>query len=82
MTFGERLRSARERLGITQLAAAEQSGFHAVTWNKWERNKSAPRGYDVIRRLSDTLHVRYVWLADGEGRMEAPKRKRARTVSP
>lgn len=75
MTFGERLRSAREGAGLTQVAAAKLAGFHAVSWNKWERGKSTPSELAVFKRLSDALGVRYLWLADGDGKM-VDRRKR------
>lgn len=38
----QRLRAHRIALGLTQEAAARQTGVAVATWNRWERAKHPP----------------------------------------
>ena len=51
MSFGEQLRAARERAGLTQAAAAKAEGVSKRLWEYWEKNeKLPPRERDAITR--------------------------------
>ena len=55
MTFGaqegERLREERERLGWTQVDAADTAGIRREMWGRYERGVAAP-GADVLQALA------------------------------
>jgi transcriptional regulator with XRE-family HTH domain len=44
MTVGERIRSFRESLGLTQQGLADRIGVTVSTVHRWECNKNPPRG--------------------------------------
>ena len=53
-TFGQRLRHARELLGMTQAELAESLGLHRVNLNRYENDKVMPT-LDVAWLLADAV---------------------------
>lgn len=74
LQFGQRLKAERERLQLSQQAAAEKCGVRREMWGKYERGAAEP-GVRVLARLgaegADVLYLllgRYeVNFAEGEG---------------
>lgn len=56
MHLGEKIRAARETLGLTKYAAAAQVGISATYWGKIEENKSVPT-VDVASRIKRVLKM-------------------------
>lgn len=56
-SFGELLRTYRERQGLSQLALAKRSGVHASIINRFERGERQPADRDMIDRLAEALGV-------------------------
>lgn len=57
MNFSERLKSERERLGLTQAGAATLLDISARTYWEWEAEKTTPYAITqegALRRLSAT----------------------------
>ena len=54
--FGERLRAARETLGLSQAQVAERFGISQASYGAWERDPVALRP-DQIEKLTDILNV-------------------------
>lgn len=65
MNYGERLRWARERIGITQKQLEERSKVNQGTISKIERNAQTESAYDAI--LAHHLGVDAYWLSTGSG---------------
>lgn len=53
-SFGERIKTAREKTGLSQRQAAEKAGVHHATLSKWERSEAIPVG-DGLLRLAGVL---------------------------
>lgn len=64
--FGERLREARARKGVSQNALAEMIGVNAGMVSFWENDKCICRDKVKIQMMADFLGVSYGWLAHGE----------------
>lgn len=56
MLLGDNIRAAREELGLTKSAAAEQVGVSATYWDKIEKNLSVPT-VDVASRIKKVLKM-------------------------
>lgn len=54
--FGERLRTAREALGLSQAQVAQKLGISQASYGAWERDPVALRP-DQIELLTDILNV-------------------------
>jgi transcriptional regulator with XRE-family HTH domain len=67
--FPDRLREARERLGLSQTELAERSGLQPSAVSHFETGKRAP-SFENLKRLSDALAVSVDYLL---GRGEEPK---------
>lgn len=65
--IGERLKDARERMGLTQDQLAAQAGVHRLTVVKLESGARDTAGSDNLARLADALGVSVDYLL---GRME------------
>ncbi|MDP9469236.1 MAG: helix-turn-helix domain-containing protein [Chloroflexota bacterium] len=63
--FGERLRRARERIGLGQRDLAAGAGVGVATVARLELGQHRPRP-GTVRRLAGVLGVRVPWLAVGE----------------
>ena len=58
MTFGERVKSARQKLGMSQQALAKELGVSFATVNRWEQGRN--RGVDIrflIKDLGITIFI-------------------------
>lgn len=55
MTFGERLKLARESQGITVEAAAEAAGIATGLWNNYEKQQKPPIKADVVPELAGAV---------------------------
>ena len=54
--YGERIRKAREELGITQEHLANKIGVSVLQINRYERDKNQPTS-EILAKLSQTLSV-------------------------
>ena len=61
---GERLRSERERLGLTQQAMADAAGVRREMWSKYERGVAVPGG-DVFEALA-ALNIDLMFVLTGD----------------
>lgn len=68
--FGNRLRAARKKVGITSEEVATKLDFCGVTVRYWECGRSTPT-LQTLCQLADMLGVSVGWLAAGEGGMMA-----------
>lgn len=69
LTFGERLKLAREGAGLTQEQLADKVGVDQVQVSKWERSTTAPRSNrleSIAAAIGDTQHLN--WLLTGKGK--------------
>ncbi len=66
-TIGERLRSARLRLGLSQEDLAATSGVPVVTISRVENNRFETPRPATVRKLAGALDVASGWLLFGEG---------------
>ena len=64
-TFGERLRAARERFGLTQVELARECGVSYQRIGALERGVDDNPGLDTIKRLSSALGLTVTQLLDG-----------------
>lgn len=73
MKYGERLRTAREKVGLTQQQLAEK--IHGITSqmniSKLERGDAT--GSQFTAQFAHACQVSALWLATGEGEMELPQ---------
>lgn len=69
MKFGERLKFARERKGLTQAALAELVGISQPTVHHLENPKKNASGSEFTPRFARVLGVSVDWLADEIGEM-------------
>lgn len=65
-TFGDRIASAREAIGLTQLQLSHRIGVQEETLEAWETDRSEPRA-NRLQMLAGVLNVSLVWLMSGEG---------------
>lgn len=63
ITFGEKLKSARKRAGLTQEQPAEQLFVSRQAITKWESDKGLP-DIENLKQLSKRLDVRIDYLLD------------------
>ena len=64
MTFGERLKAAREAADFTQAQLAKAAGCRQGAISRWE-NAAQPRPHHLAP-LADALGVSVRWLLTGE----------------
>lgn len=64
-TFGQRLRWARERAGLTQADIGQMTGLSLTALHRIEHDESKPRP-TTATKLAKALHVRVEWLTVGE----------------
>lgn len=64
-TFGERLKQARERAGLSQEALGAASGVRLGTIWRYEKDSQEPR-LSVIRDLASALNCDAGWLVSGD----------------
>ncbi|WP_052127466.1 S24 family peptidase [Enterobacter cancerogenus] len=63
---GERIRSRRKALKLTQLVVASGIGVSHVAVSQWEKDETVPRGENLLR-LAELLQCTAAWIIDGEG---------------
>lgn len=61
-SLGERLRKARERKNLTQVAVREKTGINNKTLSGYEKGISEP-DIDTLKKLADLYEVSVDWLA-------------------
>ncbi|WP_026508779.1 helix-turn-helix domain-containing protein [Butyrivibrio sp. MC2013] len=73
MSFGENVRRARKRIGLSQTELADQLGIAQRTISSYETDISIPRTTKLLRELAQVLEVDPTELASGDDRflMEA-----------
>lgn len=67
---GERIRSRRKALKLTQLVVASGIGVSHVAVSQWEKDETVPRGENLLR-LAELLQCTAAWIIDGEGEVFA-----------
>ncbi|MBX3628097.1 MAG: helix-turn-helix domain-containing protein [Rhizobacter sp.] len=72
MSLGERLKSARERIGLSQVSLAELVGINQSTISDLERGINSDPGAERLIRLAEALKVDPKHLLFGD---EAPLNK-------
>lgn len=63
---GHRIRSLRERRGMTREALAERLGVHPGSIARWETGGSVPHAY-TLERMAEALGGDVGWLRTGRG---------------
>jgi transcriptional regulator with XRE-family HTH domain len=72
MTFGQRLKKLRYKLGLSQKEMAERLGVHLMTISRYERDAMKP-SFRFLEKLRETFNVNPQWLLEGKGDMFLPK---------
>ena len=67
---GERIRSRRKALKLTQQAIAQHIGVSHVAVSQWEKEETVPRGENLLR-LAEWLQCTAAWIIDGDGEVFA-----------
>ena len=67
---GERIRSRRKALKLTQQALAKGIGVSHVAVSQWEKEETVPRGENLLR-LAEWLQCTAAWIIDGDGEVFA-----------
>lgn len=65
-TFGDRIVSAREALGLSRAQLSRRLGVGEETLADWEADRAEPRA-NKLQMLAGVLNVSLVWLMAGEG---------------
>ena len=66
MAFKDRLKTARERAGLTQLEIAKKIGLlNAQSYAQYEQGKRNPK-QDTLNKIADALHLGYGYAQNGE----------------
>ncbi|WP_457681099.1 helix-turn-helix domain-containing protein [Thermovibrio sp.] len=73
MTFGQRLKRLRYKLGLSQKEMAERLGVHLMTISRYERDAMKP-SFRFLEKVRETFNVNPKWLLEGEGEMFLPKK--------
>ena len=68
LTIGERIKSIREKLGITQEEFSQRLGTTRNTITNYEANRRMPMDA-TIKSICREFNVNYEWLKNGEGEM-------------
>ena len=69
MTFGEKVKAERTKLGLNQDELAEKIGVTRRVICSYENDKSRPRGTERYKKLAEALNVNvnYLLSEDAEG---------------
>ncbi|ORM57864.1 LexA family transcriptional regulator [Pantoea rodasii] len=67
---GERIRSRRKTLKLTQQVVASGIGVSHVAVSQWEKDETVPRGENLLR-LAELLQCTAAWIIDGDGEVFA-----------
>ena len=62
--FGQRLKNARDAMGLSREQMAERIGVKRATIEKWESGKVEPRA-NRLQTLASMLNVPLLWLLGG-----------------
>ena len=62
MTFGEKVKAERTKLGITQEELAAKVGVTVRVICSYENDKSRPRGTERYKKLAEALDVKWLTL--------------------
>lgn len=62
MTFGEKVKAERTKLGLNQDELAEKIGVTRRVICSYENDKSRPRGMDRYKKLADALNLNLNYL--------------------
>lgn len=68
-TFADRLKRARERMGLNQSELARRVGVKPQSVQQWETGQNLPAGKDRYEALGRALNVSPQWLEYGEKAM-------------
>jgi len=71
MNISDRIKDAREAMGLTQQELADRLQTSGSLVSAWERGETAPRGSSRIK-LAKALKVRAEWLRSGQEPMQWP----------
>ena len=66
MTFGEKVRAERKKLGLTQTELAEKMGVSLRTISTWERDAALPRNRKTYEKLAEVLNVSRSYLLNDD----------------
>ena len=80
--LAERLRMARERLGLSQTALAVRAGLNLGNVNELERGQKTGVRADTMLALADALGCSLDYLVGRSDAPTPPKRSRPRTTTP
>ena len=78
--FGEKIRSARKTLGLTQRQLAEKIGVTNTTISNWEKGISRPDA-DLIQTLCAVLHLQPNDFYGTTEKNNAPAENNRRVIS-
>jgi transcriptional regulator with XRE-family HTH domain len=67
MTFGEKVRSLRQKKELSQTALASEIGVSMRTVQNYEANCGFPKSTEIAFKLSKALDVSYEYLMGNEG---------------
>lgn len=67
-TAGDRVRTRRKELKLTQKALASRVGVSHVAISQWEKDETVPRGENLLR-LAEALGCAPAYIVDGEGQI-------------
>ncbi|MER2283297.1 MULTISPECIES: helix-turn-helix domain-containing protein [Pseudomonas] len=65
MVLGQRIRTLRKGLGLTQAQLAESLDYEPMTISRFERGEYSP-GFDALHQLAKALNVSLVSLLEAE----------------
>lgn len=70
MTLGERIKTVRKTVNLTQTEFGEKIGIKGNTVTNYEADRREPQEV-VIKAICDKFKVSYEWLKYGKGEMTA-----------
>lgn len=75
MTFGEKIKAERKKLGLTQIELGERIGVTNRVITSYENGKSFPRTREAYKKIADALNVNVNYLLSDDDAfvMEAEK---------
>lgn len=62
MTFGEKIKAERKKLGLTQIELGERIGVTNRVITSYENGKSFPRTRESYKKIADVLNVNVNYL--------------------
>ncbi len=64
MEFGEKIKTVRSKLGISQSALAKKTQLSLRSIQNYESGQRHPANIEIVKRLADVLGVSYEYLLD------------------